>query len=79
MGQNESQKFRSRGYYENEEEMNREDAEHSRIRDEDDVGPMSLTINTQQFHESYNPPKENSETQQFTIDEERANETVKQE
>lgn len=49
---------------------------------------MSLTINTKQFDENYNDPEPNtqrldvddqySETQQFTIDEQQADETVKQ-
>jgi hypothetical protein len=58
------------------------DPENNDIMDED-VGPMSLTINTKQFDEQFNeqPTHEqlNSEALQFQLDEQAADQTVKQE
>jgi len=49
----------------------------------EDDGPMSLTINTKQFDENFNdqPPHEQiiSEDLQFQLDEQAADQTVKQE
>lgn len=79
-------KYRTRGQLVVEEMNNPHDPNEDEVYGDEDIGPTSLTINTRQFDENHNDQDEyqmnlenqNSETQQFALDEQAADDTSKQ-